>query len=202
MATRYKISKEQLERVVENFVMEAASKAPVKNMIPSQGAEAKKHVKNKMTGKMVEKGEGVPSVNTMKKKLSQAPESKKHMSNSKMTHSNKAKVVKESGLEEGKVGDFIKKKVRATSEYLGFKMSPEDAEKLYNETYKKHIGWFVKNLKSDEDTIKKALIKFFIESGGKLVPTGEGKNAEWDSSKKEFVRLGSELGGPTSNTNW
>ena len=47
MATRYKISKEQLERVVENFVMEAASKAPVKNMIPSQGSEAKKHVKNK-----------------------------------------------------------------------------------------------------------------------------------------------------------
>ena len=52
MATRYKLRKDHLERIVENFVMEAASieskKAPVKNMIPKQGAEAKKHVKNKI----------------------------------------------------------------------------------------------------------------------------------------------------------
>ena len=96
MATRYKLSKDQLERVVENFVMEAASaKATVKNHIPSQGSEAKKHVKNKISGKIVDKSEGMPSVTPMKKKLSHAPESKKFVSNSKMTHSNKAKVVKE-----------------------------------------------------------------------------------------------------------
>lgn len=96
MATRYKLSKEQLERVVENFVMEAASaKAPVKNHIPSQGSEAKKHVKNKISGKIVDQSEGMPSITPMKKKLSHAPESKKFVSNSKMTHSNKAKVVKE-----------------------------------------------------------------------------------------------------------
>ncbi len=38
---RYKVTKEQLERIVENFVMEAATaKAPVKNHIPSQGERA------------------------------------------------------------------------------------------------------------------------------------------------------------------
>lgn len=105
MATkRYKISKDQLERVVENFVMEAASieskKAPVKNHIPSQSADAKKHVKNKMSGKMVEKGEGVPATSTMKKKLPQAHDAKKHISKAKATHSTKAKVVKE-GDESG-----------------------------------------------------------------------------------------------------
>jgi hypothetical protein len=87
-----------------------SKKAPVKNMIPSQGAEAKKHVKNKMSGNMVEKGEGVTSVNTMKKKLSQAPESRKFVSNSKMTHSNKAKVVKEEIIEEGMSPEELKAK--------------------------------------------------------------------------------------------
>lgn len=100
MATRYKLTKDQLERIVENFVMESASieskKAPVKNHIPSQGAEAKKHVKNKITGDIVEPSEGVPAKPpVMKKKLSQAADAKKHVSNSKMKHSNKAKVVKE-----------------------------------------------------------------------------------------------------------
>lgn len=95
---RYKVTKDQLERIVENFVMEASiesKKAPVKNMIPSQGADAKKHVKNKMSGNMVEKGEGVPQATPMKKKLSQSADAKKHMSSAKTTHNNKAKVVKE-----------------------------------------------------------------------------------------------------------
>ena len=93
---RYKVTKEQLERIVENFVMEAATtKAPVKNHIPSQGAEAKKHVKNKVTGRIVEPGEGVPTASTMKKKHSHAPEAKKHMSKGGVKHSNKAKVMKE-----------------------------------------------------------------------------------------------------------
>ena len=93
---RYKVTKEQLERIVENFVMEAATaKAPVKNHIPSQSAEAKKHVKNKVTGRIVEPGEGVPTTPAMKKKLSHAPEAKKHMSKGGVKHSNKAKVVKE-----------------------------------------------------------------------------------------------------------
>lgn len=96
---RYKISKDQLERVVESFVMESANieskKAPVKNHIPSQSADAKKHIKNKMTGKMVEKGEGVPAPAAPKKKLSQAHDAKKHISKAKATHSTKAKVVKE-----------------------------------------------------------------------------------------------------------
>lgn len=95
---RYKVTKDQLERIVENFVMEASiesKKAPVKNMIPSQGAEAKKHVKNKMSGNMVDHSEGMPSVTPMKKKLSQASDAKKHMSKAGTKHTNKAKVVKE-----------------------------------------------------------------------------------------------------------
>lgn len=96
---RYKISKDQLERVVESFVMESANieskKAPVKNHIPSQSADAKKHIKNKMTGKMVEKGEGVPAPASPKKKLSQAHDAKKHISKVKANYSTKAKVVKE-----------------------------------------------------------------------------------------------------------
>jgi hypothetical protein len=96
---RYKVTKEQLERIVENFVMEAATaKAPVKNHIPSQGAEAKKHVKNKVTGRIVEPSEGVPATPAMKKKLSQAPEAKKHMSKGGTKHTNKASVMKESEL--------------------------------------------------------------------------------------------------------
>lgn len=84
--TRYKITKEQLEMVVENFVMESTEnngKTPVKNMIPKQGPEAKKYVKNKISGKIVDQSEGMPSVSPMKKKLSQAPEAKKHMAKGK-----------------------------------------------------------------------------------------------------------------------
>ena len=99
MATRYKLTKDQLERIVENFVMESASieskKAPVKNHIPSQAADAKKHVKGKITGDLVEPSEGVPvKPPVMKKKLSQSADAKKHVSSAKATHSTKAKVVK------------------------------------------------------------------------------------------------------------
>jgi len=107
---RYKINKEQLERVVENFVMESAKieskKAPVKNHIPTQGSEAKKHIKKKITGKIVEKGEGVPEPEKPKKKLPQAPESKKHMSKAKASHTTKAKVVKEEVITENILSDI------------------------------------------------------------------------------------------------
>ena len=97
---RYKVTKEQLERVVENFVMESAmntGKAPVKNMIPKQGPEAKKYVKNKISGGMVDQSENMPSVSPMKKKLSQAPEAKKYMAKGKgkTSYMSKPKTVKE-----------------------------------------------------------------------------------------------------------
>lgn len=120
---RYKISKDQLERVVENFVMESANiaskKAPVKNLIPTQGAEAKKHVKNKMSGKMVEKGEGVPAAGAMKKKLPQASDAKKFVSKSKASHSTKAKVVKESDLFKGVLTEDIMSNLDTVCEGLG-----------------------------------------------------------------------------------
>ena len=188
MATRYKISKEQLERVVENFVMEAASKATVKNMIPSQGAEAKKHVKNKMTGKMVEKGEGVPSVNTMKKKLSQAPESKKHMSNSKMTHSNKAKIVKENELEEGFFGELI-----------GTKMNEKKATEIYEKRYKAHLGTLTKQFNTDDETMKKAIIKALMQTGAEVLQFKGANALEWNSESGEFIKKGTKLGGPGGN---
>jgi len=95
---RYKVTKEQLERVVENFVMESAmntGKSPVKNMIPKQGPEAKKYVKNKISGGMVDQSENIPSVSPMKKKLSQAPEAKKYMAKGKTSYMSKPKTVKE-----------------------------------------------------------------------------------------------------------
>lgn len=102
---RYKVTKEQLEMVVENFVMESAmntGKTPVKNMIPKQSPDAKKHVKNKMSGNMVDQSENMPSVSQMKKKLSQAPEAKKHMAKGKgkTSYMNKPKMVKEA------IGEF------------------------------------------------------------------------------------------------
>ena len=115
---RYKVTKEQLERIVENFVMEASiesKKAPVKNMIPSQGAEAKKHVKNKMSGNMVDQSEGMPSVTPMKKKLSQAADAKKYMTKGGMKHTNKAGVMKEEEIEEGFFGELIGTKMNEKS---------------------------------------------------------------------------------------
>jgi len=194
MATRYKLTKDQLERIVENFVMESANiegkKAPVKNHIPSQSADDKKHVKKKISGDMVEPSEGVPvKPPVMKKKLSQATDAKKHVSNAKVKHTTKAKVVKESDeLEEG-WGDKI-------GEFLGTKMNQEKAEKLYNEKYAKNIKWFATTFGEDEGVMKSAIIKFLMKSGGMLIPSGNGKNAQWDSEKKEFVKLGTKLGGP------
>ena len=119
---RYKVTKDQLERIVENFVMEASiesKKAPVKDMIPSQSADAKKHVKNKMSGNMVDHSEGMPSVTPMKKKLSQSSDAKKHMSKTTTKHTNKAKVVKEeeemgAKVQSGKCGPKCAKRLQDT----------------------------------------------------------------------------------------
>lgn len=138
---RYKVTKEQLERIVENFVMEASietKKAPVKNMIPSQGAEAKKHIKNKMSGNMVDHSEGMPSVTPMKKKLSQAADAKKHMSKSGMKHTNKAKVVKEEEekgniLDAGEVWNMIKGDIPKLQAKLASKGGSDFMAKPLNE---------------------------------------------------------------------
>jgi hypothetical protein len=108
---RYKIRKEQLERVVESFVMESAAPeakkhvkgglgekmvdkrsntkdAPEKdwgiNDEPSHAPEAKKHVKGeKGSGKMVEKRSNSKSASTTeKRKMKHAPEAKKHVKGS------------------------------------------------------------------------------------------------------------------------
>jgi hypothetical protein len=185
---RYKVTKEQLERIVESFVMESSiesKKAPVKNMIPSQGSEAKKYVKNKMSGKMVEKGDGVPQATPMKKKLSQASDAKKYMSNSKMTHSNKAKVVKENELEEGWFGNLI-----------GTKMDEKKATAIFEKRYKAHLDTLTNQFKTDAETMKKALIKAMMETGAEVLQFKGANALEWDAENGEFIKKASKLGGP------
>ena len=192
---RYKVTKDQLERIVENFVMEASiesKKAPVKNMIPSQGSEAKKHVKNKMSGNMVEKGEGVPQATPMKKKLSQASDAKKHMSSAKTTHNNKAKVVKENELEEGFFGELIGTKMNE-------KKATEIFEKRYNTKNKngeKNVDILAKRYNTDTETMKKALIKLMMDTGAEVIQFGGANAPEWNSEEKIFIKKGSKLGGP------
>lgn len=198
MATRYKLSKDQLERVVENFVMEAASaKATVKNHIPSQGSEAKKHVKNKISGKIVDKSEGMPSVTPMKKKLSHAPESKKFVSNSKMTHSNKAKVVKESEvIEEGMSPEELK----AGAVGLWDKMEKKLLQKIVDRWKSKKEGGFGDWAKTyfEGGDVKKALMSIlehqkkkwvdaYVKGGGSALggfkySTGEYKAGDDDGN--------------------
>ena len=185
---RYKVTKEQLERIVENFVMEASiesKKAPVKNMIPSQGAEAKKHIKNKMSGDMVDQSEGMPSVTPMKKKLSQAADAKKHMSSAKTTHNNKAKVVKENELEEGFFGELI-----------GTKMNEKKATDIFEKRYKAHLDTLTKQFKTDAETMKKALIKAMMETGAEVLQFKGANALEWNAENGEFIKKGSKLGGP------
>lgn len=182
---RYKISKDQLERVVESFVMESA-KAPVKNHIPSQSAEAKKHVKNKMSGNMVDQSEGMPSVTPMKKKLSQAADAKKHMTKAGMKHTNKAKIVKENELEEGFFGELI-----------GTKMNEKKATEIFEKRYKgKNLELLVKKFNSDSETMKKALIKAMMETGAETLIFAGPNALEWDAKNGRFVKKGTKLGGP------
>jgi hypothetical protein len=106
---RYKVRKEQLERVVESFVMESAApeaKKHVKGSLgdkmvekrsntkdapekdwglddePSHAPEAKKHVKGSESGKMVEKRSNSKTPGKMSHKMKHAPEAKKHVKGS------------------------------------------------------------------------------------------------------------------------
>jgi len=185
---RYKVTKEQLERIVENFVMEASiesKKAPVKNMIPSQGAEAKKHVKNKMSGNMVDHSEGMPSVTPMKKKLSQAADAKKHMTKAGMKHTNKASVMKEEEIEEGFFGNII-----------GTTMSSKKANEIFEKKYRKNLAYLVKKFNSDPETMKKAIIKALMETGAETLIFAGANALEWDAENGEFIKKGTKLGGP------
>jgi hypothetical protein len=198
---RYKVTKEQLERIVENFVMEASiesKKAPVKNMIPSQGAEAKKHVKNKMSGNMVDHSEGMPSVTPMKKKLSQAADAKKHMSKAGMKHTNKAGVMKEEEvLKEGKSPEELKKEaeelLKAKSSRTGKstgQMMLDTIVKIYKDKKEESFGDWAKSYFESGD-INKALMDIlkyqkekYIEA---YVKQGGGSTGSFDYKKGEYA---------------
>lgn len=202
MATRYKLSKEQLERVVENFVMEAASaKAPVKNHIPSQGSEAKKHVKNKISGKIVDKSEGMPSVTPMKKKLSQAPESKKFVSNSKMTHSNKAKVVKENEvIEEGMSPEELKAKAESMWKAMGKKILQTIVDRWKSKKEEAFGDWAKKYFEGGD--VKKALISILEDQKNKFIEAyvqGGGQNLggfKYDTGEYVEGKVGGFMNSP------
>lgn len=109
MKKRYKLTKEQLEMVVESYITESVAPEATKHIIKKEGGdnmvekrpntktptekdpdgddvnvapEAKKHIKNKMDGDMVEKRSNTkaPSQN-VKFNKSHAPEAKKHIRN-------------------------------------------------------------------------------------------------------------------------
>ena len=205
MATRYKLSKDQLERVVENFVMEAASaKATVKNHIPSQGSEAKKHVKNKISGKIVDKSEGMPSVTPMKKKLSHAPESKKFVSNSKMTHSNKAKVVKESEvIEEGMSPEELKAKAESMWKAMGKKILQTIVDRWKSKKEEAFGDWAKKYFEGGD--VKKALMSILEDQKNKFIEAyvkgGGSALGGFKYSTGEYVE-GNKGGFMNSPTNW
>jgi hypothetical protein len=199
---RYKINKDQLERVVESFVMESAKieskKAPVKDHIPAQGSEAKKHIKNKMSGKMVEKGQGVPTPTTMKKKLSQAPESKKHISKAKASYTNKAKVVKEGEGEQDVAGVLksaglpVNQKVLDYAQQVVQKMGPEKVKAALEKaglTDLEDLKGFIEKSKSSveakADAVKSKLAPALKESrnGSKVL------NESWLSDNKGKIGM-------------
>tara|TARA_R110000803_G_scaffold44530_3_gene94232 strand:+ start:198 stop:548 length:351 start_codon:yes stop_codon:yes gene_type:complete len=102
MATRYKVTKEQVEKLVESFVMESVSPEAKKHIQGNvtdekvghspktsdgrgsrkQAPEAKKHVKGSEGSDMVEERPNTPKVSADKKKLSQATDAKKHVKGS------------------------------------------------------------------------------------------------------------------------
>lgn len=199
---RYKINKDQLERVVESFVMESAKieskKAPVKDHIPAQGSEAKKHVKNKMSGKMVEKGAGVPTPSTMKKKLSQAPEAKKFVSKGKASYTNKAKVVKEGEGEQDVAGVLkaaglpVNQKVIDYAQKIVQKMGPEKVKAALEkagltdlEDLKGFIEKSKSNVEAKADAVKSKLAPALKESrnGTKVL------NESWLSDNKGKIGM-------------
>tara|TARA_R110002020_G_scaffold325055_2_gene540670 strand:- start:447 stop:809 length:363 start_codon:yes stop_codon:yes gene_type:complete len=108
MGTRYKVTKEQVEKLVENFVMEAASPEAKKHIQgsvsnekvghsvksgdgrtgKSQSPEAKKHIQGKEGGDMVEERPNTPKAKhgvkpgSKEDELKQSAEVKKHVKGS------------------------------------------------------------------------------------------------------------------------
>jgi len=109
MKKRYKLTKEQLEKVVESYITESAAPEATKHMNKRESGkmvekrvntktpnttepngddviyapEAKKHIKNKMDGKMVEKrsNSGTTAVKKPNGTMRHPEEAKKHIRN-------------------------------------------------------------------------------------------------------------------------
>jgi len=100
MKKRYKLRKEQLERMVENFVNESVSEKHWGiNDEPKQSKEAKKHKMSMGAEQADDMGDGMKKANVVKKNtIKQAPEVKKHI---------KGTVSESEEMEEGKLGKFL-----------------------------------------------------------------------------------------------
>jgi hypothetical protein len=164
--TRYKIRKEQLERVVESFVMESAKGG---SMIDKNAA--KKHKMSMGAEQQDDMGEGMEKAKEVKKaKMSQAPEVKKHMK-SKMSEARLAKIkqimetydITEEELEEGL---FSKTAEELMAKGQKIMSSDQKAKAIYN-TIKKDEGNY------GENAANKYLM-FIAKSNGKML------YASWD----------------------
>lgn len=168
--TRYKIRKEQLERVVESFVMESAKGG---SMVDKNAA--RKHKMSMGAEQHDDMGEGMEKAKEVKKaKMSQAPEVKKHMK-SKMSEARLRQIkqimetydITEEELEEGL---FSKTPEELMSRGQKIVSSDQKAKAIYN-TIKRDES------KYGENAANKYLM-FIGQSKGRML------YATWDKGLK------------------
>jgi len=80
-------------------------------------------------------------------------------------------------------------------QFMGTKWNQQKAEQAFNQTYAKTIANTAKQLGTDVNTLKTALINFMMANGGLAILAGNGKNANWNAQTKAFDRLASKMGG-------
>jgi hypothetical protein len=129
MKKRYKLRKEQLERMVENFVNESAGVSEKHfgvNDTPNHAKEAKKHKMSMGDEQSDDVGEGMKKPGVVKNpKLKQATEVKKHI---------KGSVSESEEMEEGRLGKFF----GSDREGLYFEKLEDLKSKGYTVYTKKH----------------------------------------------------------------
>ena len=167
--TRYKIRKEQLERVVESFVMESAQGT----MIDKNAA--KKHKMSMGAEQSDDMGEGMEKAKEVKKaKMKQAPEVKKHMkgSVSEARMRQIQKLMEAYDITEDELNEFWGAKTPEQLLTMGQKIvsSDQKAKAIYN-TIKRDES------KYGENAANKYLM-FIAQSKGRML------YATWDKGLK------------------
>jgi len=156
MKTRYKIRKEQLERVVESFVMESAEgKMMVKDA-------AKKHKMNMGAEQHDDMGDGMKKASVNKKnKMKQAPEVKKNI-HGKVSES---RMIREAEEEE------VKQEVKSVLTDLQ-KNNPEEFKKL--QQLAKAFAKKAEQTQTQDEGFRDSFNKIKVKLGGALIVLGIG----------------------------